>query len=320
MKKYIYFILLLFFLPFSLYPDSFIEINNFIEDGKYDTALNKLAVMESNLSKKNKYLYYYYTGKVYFKLKDYPASVENFLLSIKLEPDWHYSYHNLGWAYQHLNDFQNAVIYYKKAIKLFKTFAIAYFHLGNIYLSRSEYRLAKENYKTALKYEKNKDTISGIYNGLGKVYLEEDNISTSIECFNKSLNNDDSNWRAYMNRGLVYFKQDQFEDALDDFNQVIKYNKNYYLAYFYAGNCYHYKKDNKEMEMSYKSSVQLKPDFTDALYLLAAYYAMEKKGLMLEYLKKLFSVDEEYKSIIINDKKFKKYKDDNDFIELLKGE
>ncbi len=319
MKKIIYFVVFLF-ISDLIYADSFSTIIDLIKDKQYSEASDELSKIRSNLNKDEIYLYYYYKGKIYFQLKDFKSAAENFHHGIKLKPNRAFPYNDLGLAYLHLKKNKKAITYLLKAIKIDKSFAIAYYHLGNVYLKLKQNKKAIKSYKSAIQLEKDKLILSSIYLGLGNAYQGKNFISNSIESFTISIKNNKNNWKAYMNLGLVYFNQDLFNEAIESFKEVIKINENFYNAYFYLGNCYRGIKEYPEMEANYMLCLKHKPDFTDALYSLASYYALKnKKDFMLKYLKNLFSVDEQYKSIIINDKLFKKYNEDRDFIKLIKG-
>ena len=319
-KKIILLNIYLIFFINIVNAEDFNDLVVLVNNGEYTQALNKLEIIKKNIPKNEDYLYFYYKGKIYFQLKNYQNSVNNFLQSIKLNKNWYITYNDLGLAYIYLNNKQLAKNNFNTSILINKTFSLPYFNLANLFLNEKNYNQAINNYISALEFEKDKDIISKIYLGLGNAYQENNEISKAIETYKKSIENDQNNWKSYMNLGVVYFDSDLFQDAIDSFKKVIELNKKYYNTYFYLGNCFRGLKQYTEMETNYKIALNINPDHVDSLYSLSSYYALiENKKLMLEYLKKLFSVDVQYKNIILKDNLFKKYQNDIDFKKVIGG-
>lgn len=320
MRKVLTFHLLIFVFPIIIYASSLNEIHNLINNNENESALQELKKIKKKISKKDTYLYHYYMGKAYLKLKKYNQAIMEYNTSRKLKKDWYLTFHDLGLCYSSISNYKQAVINIQRSIKLNNNFSIAYYNLGNNYLKLKEYKKAHNNYMKALKIEKGDKLISKIYLGLGTSQQSEGQLSQAIESYKKAVKFNSGNWKAYMNLGFVYYNQDLYNEAIEAFKEVIKLRKKYSIAYFYIGNCYRGKKNYPKMEYYYKTSIKYNPDDTDSLYSLASFYCLkEKKQLMLKYLKKLFSVDEGYKSIIINNNLFKKYDNDKEFIKLVKG-
>ncbi len=308
---------------FETYPTVYLNLGNvYFATKKYESAI--INYQESSKYEKNKDVLsdiYYRQGKAYSYLKDNNKAIACFEKSIKAKPNWHLPYHDLGLVYHNLNNHEEAISYYNKALLYSETFPASYINLGNIYLVKKDYAVARENYQKALESKQDKDALSETYLGLGDAYMAEKNYTESVKALKKAIKHKNDNWKAYMNLGLVYFNQDIYDDAIENFNKVIQLNSNYYLAYFYKANCYRGLRKYPEMEKNYKLSLQYQPDNKDVLYSLSTYYAfIDNKNNMLEYLKLLFSVDEQYKNIIMYDTIFENYQKDKDFLKLVKGQ
>lgn len=321
----IYFAILLLgliILQEKLFAKSFYdEALNYIELKQFKKAIESL---KKSLEKKEQpeYIIFYYIALCHYNLKNFDTAITNYQKAIELKSDWYLPYHNIGLIFFEIkSNFKQAEIYLNKAINLNPVFGIGYFNLGNLYIKMNEPEKAIKIYENGIPYIQDKKILSKIHTGIGNAYDALKNYSQAIISYKKAIEADPENYKAYINSGLVLFKQDLYDDAIENFRKAINLNIDKKInadVFFYIANCYRGLKKFKEMESFYLQAINLNPYHKDAIYALASYYAMSNnKNEMLKYLNSLFSIDKQYIDIILKEKLFENYKNDEDFKKLI---
>ncbi len=289
------------------------------ERGNYNKALNIFLNVSPSFKIRN-----FYIAKCYFKLKKYRKALLYYKKVAKNKKIAYLVYNDMGLIYQKLNDTERALMFLLKSIKLKNNFFLSHYNLANLYLFLKKYNMAIEEYQKTLSYTGNYDKkfLSNVFLGIGNCYQYLNDVTKAIENYQLSLKYNKNNIKTYYNLAFLYYNNKYYDEAIKMFNKILRYstknkiNKN---IYFYIGNSYRILKEYKNMEKYYKKMLKLNPYHKDTLYSLASYYALiNNKKNMLKYLKMLFSVDKEYKRIILHNNIFKKYQNDNDFKEIIK--
>ena len=70
------------------------------------------------------------------------------------------------------------------------------------------------------------------YNNRAVAYIDGlKQYERAFQDFNKAIELNINDYKAYTNRGVVYFNKQQYEQAVRDFNRAIEINPHYVLAY-----------------------------------------------------------------------------------------
>ncbi len=191
----------------------------------------------------NKLKYYYIgEGSSKYTKKDYVKSQEAFAKAIEIGEMSLVNYvdsvviYYTGLSAQLANNYNTAIDYYEKALEYDVTMD------GNIYYNIYEAYSSADNADEGLKYleegfikfPKNQTVLYGLID----YYLKRgENPDKVIEYIDKALESDE-NYSLYFAKGTVYDKLENYESAIE----------------------------------SYKKSIELKPDYFDAVFNLAALY------------------------------------------------
>lgn len=88
-------------------------------------------------------------GVVYIHLKQEKEALDDFNLSLELQPDYSYRYSSRAYAKSVFNDIDGAIADYEKAVELDKEDAIAYNNLGLLLEQKGRIEQAKRNFDRA---------------------------------------------------------------------------------------------------------------------------------------------------------------------------
>jgi superkiller protein 3 len=126
-----------------------------------------------------------------------------------------------------------------------------------LYLNRADYTNAQLNFQKALEMD---PTNAKAYSSLGMIAYQSKNYALAVDNFKKAVNNDPKCIEAFYNLGCVYFnKTKDIAKALDYFQKVIALNPRHELAYTNAGLCYEQTGDYKNAIKSYLQAISLAP-------------------------------------------------------------
>jgi SpoVK/Ycf46/Vps4 family AAA+-type ATPase len=133
--------------------------------------------------------------------------------------------------------------------------------------------------------DENKENVerSNILYKLGNEYYEKGEWVIAIRYYDKAIEFDPANYKAYYNRGLAKACIENYDDALKDFNKVIELitpriencgnqetdeiselKKNLAEAHYLKGLCYKYKRVLNKAMKEFDEALAINPDFKDA--------------------------------------------------------
>ena len=98
-----------------------------------------------------------------------------------------------------------------------------YLSLGLINIISEDYNLAKENFIKAIKINENDYSL---FNRIGVVCQNENNINEAIYYYNKALEINNNYPRCLINLGIAYFNLDDYNSSLKYFISALKLNNN----------------------------------------------------------------------------------------------
>lgn len=125
---------------------------NYNDKSKFDDGLNACARMIKSGKFKDKALASIYRARGAWsqKLGNLDASLADYAISIRIEPDNVESYDYRADVYQQQGDFDRALADYEKASRINPTYAAAYFSRGQIYEKKGDIAKARAEYNSAI--------------------------------------------------------------------------------------------------------------------------------------------------------------------------
>jgi len=125
---------------------------NYKDQNKFDPGLNACSRMLNSGRYKDKALAAIYRARGSWKQKkgELDASLADYAISIRIEPDNVESYDYRADVYQQKGDLDKALADYEHASKLDPTYAAAYFSRGLIYEKKGDVDKARAEYNSAI--------------------------------------------------------------------------------------------------------------------------------------------------------------------------
>src|SRR5208283_4366576 len=158
-------------------------------------------------------------GLVYFSLNKPGKAIEQYLTALKLKPDDSDTYNNLGLAYSALSMPDKAIPQYLTALKLKPDSMKAHFNLGISYQTINSPDKALEQYLIAVKLKP--DNADAHYN-LGVIYLTFNMYDKALNELRIAVNLDPNDPEGRFNLGFAYYKTGQPAYAQRELAEALK--------------------------------------------------------------------------------------------------
>jgi tetratricopeptide (TPR) repeat protein len=145
-------------------------------------------------------------------------AIQQYLLAIKLNPDYPNAHNNLGVAYMSQGLIDKAIEHCLLAIKLNPNYPDPYNNLGNAYESLNLLDMAMKQYQNAIKLVPN-DPITH-YN-LGRIYQLKGSVNRAIEQYLLAIKLKPDYPKAHHNLGVAYKSQGDTEQAIKAYKNAL---------------------------------------------------------------------------------------------------
>ena len=231
--------------------------------GEYDKALadyNKAI----ELSPRPFFICYLSLAEIYIIKSEYDKALVDFKKIFELEPEIANTYHErMGFIYENKGENDRALAEYNKAIEFSpEGDKEAYEGRARIYEKRGEKEKARINYDKAKEIAA-KPKIEDDNLSIGINYFYQGDYRSAINEYNKSIEKDSKNVKAYCERGNVYTQRGDFDEALTDYNKAIELDPKNKEAYDSRATIYnYYKKDVEKALADYSKVIELDPKDT----------------------------------------------------------
>ena len=159
----------------------------------------------------------------------------------------------------------------KEAVSIDSTIAENWLVYGKMSFAVDHFYSAQEAYKRCLEINpKNADCIAQ----LAEFYLLRKDYAKAIEYANKSLRIDQYLYRPYFIKGWAYMEGGDSAKAASSYRTAVELNPEFYEGYIMLGNMY-YKANHPLAEEYFKTALSIKPESLEALYFLATFYQQQ---------------------------------------------
>lgn len=194
------------------------KIVEFIEVKKFDEAIISISKLKDKLQSE---IYFNLLGLVDLKKGNFKLSLEKFKQAIEVNSKYLSAYINVSSAYEKLEDYVNAEHFLNLAIKL-------------------------------------NPQSDAILNSLGYILYKQNKIKDSIVNFEKAININCKNYKAFFNLGNSLNRIGNFHKAIDNFKKTIEINKNSPEVYFNLAELLKTINEPEDALFNYKISLQEK--------------------------------------------------------------
>ena len=183
--------------------------NLYLDVDQYYRALDDLAALE--VSWQDSSNLYFTKGLINTKLKKYEHAIDNFKLSLKLEPTQAQAFINIGNVFYHRTELDSAEYYLTKGLGIDDNEANGYNTLSLVAMQRGNYLEAIGLLNIAVKIEKQN---AWYLNNKGYAYLKLNKVDSAKFFINKSMKLDPYNAWVYRNKGLLEISNDNLPKAI----------------------------------------------------------------------------------------------------------
>ena len=261
-------------------------------------------------------------GVAYFNLGKYSSAIENYNISISLNPKNSEAYNNKGLCLKKMGDFEGALENFKLALKINPHFSDIYNNIGNLYYELKSFKDAEKIWSDGLKVS---PTDIVLLRNLGTLLFEKKGeISLSKKNFEKILALSPNKPFALNYLGMIYKSEGKFDEAEDYFKKAIEADSNYSESYYNLSYLKKFNKQNnflRKLEKLYSSKQVFEEDKVYICFSLAkAFDDLGKYSLSYKYLsegnllrKKLigYNINKDKKLFSKIYKNFKQLQNDN---------
>jgi Flp pilus assembly protein TadD len=163
---------------------------------------NEITMWEDVVSKSpDKGRAYIGLGNAYKSQGFFPRAIEQYNISLRLDPYDLTIYNNLGNAYFALGDFDMAIHYLQRALRFKSNFGEAHYNIANAYKFKGLLNKAIEHYQAAISL---KPYDPDAHNNIGNTYQSLGLIDKAIEHYRVALQLKPDFAQAHYNLGIAY--------------------------------------------------------------------------------------------------------------------
>jgi len=182
--------------------------------------------------------------------------------------------------YERRGELDSAVTEYKEALKAdFENSAI-HLSLAASYIKKNDLTAAVDELSLAIKFNPESVEPHAI---LALLYAAQNKNNLATQEYEFAVKNasklEPKNINIYKTLGVLYLEQDKLSDALNTYNLILGLAPEDAEARFYLANVYERLKNREAAVKELKKSLELKPDYAEALNYLGYMYVEDGKNL-----------------------------------------
>jgi tetratricopeptide (TPR) repeat protein len=236
-------------------------------------------------------------ANIYLGNQQFDNAVFEYTQAINLDPNNYDNYYYRGDVYREKGDYNAALIDFSKAIESDSTDVDFLTQRAYLYFEfLNDKKNGLKDIHRITKIQQNKINsyydIALVIEGLQRITGIQEAIKFCDLGIEANLNNNKCASYYYLGKGYCFQKNQNFKDALSNFTTAIRFNENDPLFYLYRGEILLEFLNEIELAIKdFKKSIELKPNYDDALYDLAFAYheknEREKENQTLEHLLKI---------------------------------
>lgn len=199
-------------------------------------------------------------GDIYYDLKEFPLSVQNYQKALDLKPDFALVYYNLGIILTQNKDIDGAILCYQKAIEYQSDYAEAYFNIADCLRQVKETDIAIACYQKVMELQPDN---ADAYLNLGNIYKNENKYDDAICCYEKAIELNPKKPDSHYNIGLAFYLKGDLDKAIKSYQKAISLNNDFREAHFNLGLTYYYKCEFEKSLSHYQRVLEINPGDQD---------------------------------------------------------
>jgi len=163
---------------------------------------NELSLWQDVIKKSPiKFRGYHNLGSAYMKMGRYGLAIDQYNMTLKINPDAERTHNNLGYIHYRMGDIDMAIREYMTALNLDSHNAEFHYNIAIAYDNKRLTKDAVRHYQTAVRLQP--QHYKALYN-LGILYAKQGLLDQALMKFKSSLNIKPAQPKALYNLGLVY--------------------------------------------------------------------------------------------------------------------
>ena len=139
--------------------------------------------------------------------------------------------------------------------------SIAHSNRGNAYLRLAQNQQALQDFNRAIEID---PTNARAFQNRGNFYFMSEKYDEAISNYDQAIRSDPSYDRAHVNRGLAFLQQEKYAEAIRNFDAALKLNPDSAPAYNNRGAAYQQSGEKNRAIEDYKKALAIDPRFQTA--------------------------------------------------------
>jgi len=163
-----------------------------------------------------------------------------------------------------------------------------YFHRGLMLEKMHQDTLALNDFKKAATFD---STNAEYVSAIGDLLFEHKDVTGSLVWIKKAIKLNPTDRKAHLKIAKLFMYINDYKEAFNEINIVLRGDVYDPEAYYLKGMVYKQLKDTVKAISSFQTSLQVAPDFRDAVMQLGLLYSAKKDPLALKYLDNAYRMD-----------------------------
>ncbi len=240
---------------------------------------------------------YYHLGVLYSRKQDWQKAIMAYQKTAGLVPTMPNAHYQLARCYRQTGDTLEA----EKAMQRFRTLKRAdadiqkhlegvfsadankkvetLRKLANIYLKYERYEKATQEFERIRKHVTSDHDIAQVSAGLGRVALEQGNVTQAITHYKHAIQLGLKTTEIYHYLGIAYMQNRDGQNAIKQFQQALTLNTGFPESHLMLGTLYTTDKKFDNAEKHYQRAITLAPEMAAAYHGLAYLYGQYDRNL-----------------------------------------
>jgi len=198
---------------------------------------------------------------IYSRQKKFDEAIKEYMIALSLRPNETETHNNLGNVYFEQQRFEDAIKEYMIAIKLKPDYPDPHFNLALIYSRQKKFDEAIKEYMITIKL---KPDSPKPHNDIGNIYAEYGRFDEAIREYLIALRLNPEDAETHNNIANAYMEKGEIDKAFEHYEIALKLSPDYVGAHYSLGLAYLKKGLRLKAGEQFKTALKLRPDFTPA--------------------------------------------------------
>lgn len=166
--------------------------------------------------------------------------------------------------------------------------ALLYFERATMLDGMEEDSLALNDYKKAISLDSTK---AEYYSAIGDMLFEHKDLEGSVPWIEKAMQLNPTDKKAHLKLAKLFLFIEEYNKALSEINTVLRQDVYNPEGYYLKGMVYKSLKDTTKAISSFLTTLQVQPEYRDAMIQLGIMYSMQENPIALKYYDNAYKLD-----------------------------